>query len=372
MKKSIAISVCLLGAAGIYWFAQAGEMEPPGPPAPTMVTLQEIYDKLDECTGGGLCGVPKTGQKGCWDRFGNPIDCDGTGQDGEYQAGVSVDPRFAGNGDGTVTDNLTGLIWLRDANCFGQRNWANALSDANGLQDGSCGLTDGSVAGDWRLPNIRELQTLFDHSQHDPALPLGYPFSGVQTNLYWSSTSDASFPANARHAWFLNGGGGDFPKTAATVSVWPVRDAPGGERRHGARRPFAPAGDLDPPGPPAPTMVTLQQIYDKVDECTGGGMCGVPKTGQTGCWDLSGDPIDCAGTGQDGEYQTGVSADPRFTDNDDGTVTDNLTGFVVRQRIEHFVSSVNLFIRLDVTMGVSRFQRSPSWPFVFQSSGLPM
>jgi hypothetical protein len=36
MKKSIAISVCLLGAAGIYWFAQAGEMEPPGPPAPTM------------------------------------------------------------------------------------------------------------------------------------------------------------------------------------------------------------------------------------------------------------------------------------------------------------------------------------------------
>jgi hypothetical protein len=283
-----------------------------------------------------------------------------------------VDPRFAGNGDGTVTDNLTGLIWLRDANCFGQRNWANALSDANGLQDGSCGLTDGSVAGDWRLPNIRELQTLFDHSQHDPALPLGYPFSGVQTNLYWSSTSDASFPANARHAWFLNGGGGDFPKTAATVSVWPVRDAPGGERRHGARRPFAPAGDLDPPGPPAPTMVTLQQIYDKVDECTGGGMCGVPKTGQTGCWDLSGDPIDCAGTGQDGEYQAGVSADPRFTDNDDGTVTDNLTGFVVRQRIEHFVSSVNLFIRLDVTMGVSRFQRSPSWPFVFQSSGLPM
>ena len=125
-----------------------------------MVTLQEIYDKLDDARGGPM-RVAEDRPDGCWDAL-EPIDCAGTGQDGEYQAGVSVDPRFTDNGDGTVTDNLTGLIWLKDADCFGSRNWTNALSDANTLADGSCGLTDGSVAGDWRLPNVRELQSLID------------------------------------------------------------------------------------------------------------------------------------------------------------------------------------------------------------------
>ena len=45
-------------------------------------------------------------------------------------------PRFTDNSDGTVTDNLTGLIWLKDANCFGDRTWISALSDANGLASG--------------------------------------------------------------------------------------------------------------------------------------------------------------------------------------------------------------------------------------------
>ena len=43
--------------------------------------------------------VPQTGQMECWDANGNLIDCYGTGQDGEYQMGVSVDPRFTDNGD---------------------------------------------------------------------------------------------------------------------------------------------------------------------------------------------------------------------------------------------------------------------------------
>ena len=99
--------------------------------------------------------VEKTGQTGCWDASGTSETCAGTGQDGELQKGVSwPDPRFTDNGDGTVTDNLTGLIWLKNANCFGQRTWANALSDCNNLASGSCGLTDGSSAGDWSLPNV--------------------------------------------------------------------------------------------------------------------------------------------------------------------------------------------------------------------------
>jgi hypothetical protein len=221
-KKSVAMMLCLLGVAGVYWIAQAGNLEPPGPPTSTMVTLQEIYDKLDECAGGGLCGVPKTGQTGCWDTDGNPLDCAGTGQDGEYQVGVSLERRFTDNGDGTVTDNLTGLIWLQDANCFGVRVWANALSDANTLADGSCGLTDGSVAGDWRMSNVRELPSLVDYGRLNPALPLGHPFFGVQSNFYWTSTSNRH---STTSAWFVSlfyGYVGYNGKSYAYY-VWPVR-----------------------------------------------------------------------------------------------------------------------------------------------------
>ena len=136
--------------------------------------------------------------------------------------GFSVDPRFTDNGDGTVRDNLTGLIWLKDAGCFGLRNWTSALSDANGLTDGSCGLTDGSVVGDWRLPNLRELQSLIDFGQFQPALPPGHPFSGVQSGLYWSSTAFADNPGGAWYVNLYHGYVGYDGKTY-TRYVWPVR-----------------------------------------------------------------------------------------------------------------------------------------------------
>jgi len=137
VRKTTGFLIVLAMSIAVFVLTEAGDVEPPGPPAPTMVTLQQIYDKLNECVVGGRCRIPKTGQTGCWDEQGDPVDCVGTGQDGEYQAGVSVDPKFTDNGDGTVTDNLTGLIWLRDANCFGLTNWTSALSDANTLADGS-------------------------------------------------------------------------------------------------------------------------------------------------------------------------------------------------------------------------------------------
>ena len=102
--------------------------------------------------------VGKSGQKKCYDADGDEIDCSGTGQDGEYQKGITwPNPRFADNGNGTVTDNLTGLVWLKNANCAsffsgdstGQnaRDWTDALTAANSLATGYCGLTDGSAAG---------------------------------------------------------------------------------------------------------------------------------------------------------------------------------------------------------------------------------
>lgn len=66
--------------------------------------------------------MPQAGQESCWDEYGAPLgDCEGTGQDGEFQMGVdwSADGRFTENSPGTVTDTLTGLIWLKKTNCIG-------------------------------------------------------------------------------------------------------------------------------------------------------------------------------------------------------------------------------------------------------------
>lgn len=73
---------------------------------------------------------------------------------------TSAATRFTDNGNGTVTDSITGLIWLKNANCFNLQVWNAALSLANGLANGTCSLTDGSTAGQWRLPNRSELQSL--------------------------------------------------------------------------------------------------------------------------------------------------------------------------------------------------------------------
>ena len=101
--------------------------------------------------------VPKTGQTTSY----------ATGDDGDYEKGVaSPSPRFIDKGDGTVIDNLTGLMWAKNANLFGQRTWNNALSDANNL---SLGTVCGIPYTDWRLPNRFELESLLDHENFGPA-----------------------------------------------------------------------------------------------------------------------------------------------------------------------------------------------------------
>ncbi len=124
---------------------------------------------------------------------------------------------------GVATDTLTGLIWLENANCFGMRDWATALSDANGLATGSCGLTDGSSAGDWRLPNVREMQSLIDYGEYNPALTDYHnPFTGFESDYYWSSTTTAS---STIFAWYVGLGEGrvDYDNKVLQLYVWPVR-----------------------------------------------------------------------------------------------------------------------------------------------------
>ena len=163
--------------------------------------------------------VPKTGQ----------ITQYAVGDDGNYQAGVaSPEPRFTDNEDGTVTDNLTGLIWLKDANLAEGEvpTLQEALNFVSNMNDGegTFGYTD------WRLPNMRELFSLIDCGAKSPALSSGHPFENVQWSsnnlwMYWSSTT---YTGNTSHVWcmymrygrlgFCNKGG----DTQITY-LWPVR-----------------------------------------------------------------------------------------------------------------------------------------------------
>jgi len=166
-----------------------------------------------KAVGSSSAGVPRTGQTISY----------GTRDDGALQKGVAwPNPRFTDNANGTVTDNLTGLIWLKNANAFGIKNWTTALTDCNTLAANGTTLTDGSVAGDWRLPNKRELFSLIDDSNYNPTLPTGHPFTGVQSVFYLSSTTYALHTENAWSVDLIFGYVSYVVKTTP-YSVWPVR-----------------------------------------------------------------------------------------------------------------------------------------------------
>jgi hypothetical protein len=146
------------------------------------------------------------------------------GEDGDLQKGVPWPaPRFTDNGNGTITDNVTKLIWLKNANAFGTRTWEQALADCNSLATGQAGLTDGSQAGDWRLPNMTEMCSVMDFSMYDPSLPSGHPFTGVQSSDYWVSTTYANNTGNAWVVSMLNGGTHYGNAKSASRPIWPVR-----------------------------------------------------------------------------------------------------------------------------------------------------
>jgi hypothetical protein len=210
-KQAGIVSMVLVMVSVFSSWAIAGDLEPTADPAPTMHSLEDIYNLVANI---GTAPVEKTGQTSSYE----------TGDDGDLEEGIAwPSPRFIDNGDGTVTDNLTGLIWLQNANRFGERTWAEALDDCNNLADDGVNLTDGSTAGDWRLPNIKELRSLIDFGRYYPALPTGHPFSGVQSAIYWSSTTGAY---HTDYAWYVSMYYGMVDHRENKTSpnyVWPVR-----------------------------------------------------------------------------------------------------------------------------------------------------
>jgi len=84
-----------------------------------------------------------------------------------------------------------------------QPHGPNAVTEVTQLADGACGLSDGSTAGKWRLPNLNELESLIDVSASDPALSIGNPFINVSNGVYWTSTSYFGGEGGSPKAWTI-------------------------------------------------------------------------------------------------------------------------------------------------------------------------
>jgi len=244
----------------------------------------------------GVIDLPQTGQTKCYDSYGTEIACVGTGQDGEIQAGdAGPVPRFTDNGDGTISDNLSGLMWLKDLNCLqsnypgvdndlvagdGAVTWQHSLDFVAGINTGAYSNC-GAGYTDWRLPNINEFSTLFLYKSTATSLIsflIEAGFQNVSTIRHWSSTNKGA------QALLYN----SHDQTSSVKSAYHL---------------IVPVRTINAPK--------------------------IPKTGQISCYDSTGILISCTGTGQDGEVQSGVEwPTPRFANNGDGTINDNLTGLM--------------------------------------------
>ena len=122
----------------------------------------------------------------------------------------TVGQRFVVSTDGTeVCDNTTGLIWDQMPDSV-SRPWQDAVDHCP------------TLGGGYRLPFVKELNSLVDYSQITPALPVGHPFSNVQLANYWSATTSAGTPTSAWVVGFASGIVLDGGKSSNTP-VWCVR-----------------------------------------------------------------------------------------------------------------------------------------------------
>jgi len=203
-------------------------------------------------------GVIRTDQIRCYNEDGNPMDCAGSGQDGEMRFGVKwPSPRFEAHRD-VVIDRLSGLMWTRDAE-VGQfpQTWSEAHEFIEGMnREKALGYRD------WRLPERRELFSLVSHDRIDPAVPAGAPFENVFSGYYWTATTCSRLNDQA---WYIHLGGGRLQRGMkhGSYMVWPVRrqskeNAPAAAA--GCRRQDASEGRS---GPAPRYAAAADTIYDR-------------------------------------------------------------------------------------------------------------
>lgn len=183
----VAAVFALLFAASMAGIVQGGALDPPGAPASTMKSLDDIpgsWSRQLSATGG--CDSPR-------------FDC-----------------VF---GDLAVLDRETGLVWERTPAAT-TGNWSNAMETCSEL------AVNGRLG--WRLPTMAEVNSLLVLDAVDD-LPDGHPFTLTPGLVYWSSTT---VPPGATTAWGYaigqNGAVTNFAQTITTPSHWCVRGGQGG------------------------------------------------------------------------------------------------------------------------------------------------
>jgi len=200
--------------------------------------------------------------------------------DGDIEAGIAwPEQRFLDNGDGTVTDTLTGLMWLKDGGCLNKKKWNDALitiveMNANPGRYSCTGYS--ANYRDWRLPNVRELDSLIHYGEPDSSAWLNtIGFTNMKGSYYWSSTTNSG------------------ATQAGVVNLYTGIET---------------------------TVLKSKKTYAlAVRSVTQGNLYEIPMTGQTMSYAF----------GDDGDIEAGTAwPEQRFLDNGDGTVTDTLTGLM--------------------------------------------
>lgn len=159
------------------------------------------------------CGhFPASGQTTAHlaDKLGNTLAT--VPDDGTVQAGKTL--KYKDNGDRTITDQVTGLIWEKKCensatcptndlhNVFRSFQWSNFGAET--IWDWLDDLNAANFAGhdDWRIPNVKELQSIVDYEEADPSID---PVFGPTFGMYWSSTTTSV--SSTGHAWGVGFGG---------------------------------------------------------------------------------------------------------------------------------------------------------------------
>lgn len=162
--------------------------------------------------------------------------------------------RYVDCGNGTVTDTVTQLIWLKEATCPdlpglgtpARGNWPTAMAAVAALGEPMCGLSDGSQPGDWRLPTRDEWEATIARAVvlgclvaggNEPSLTNDAgtaclkvgptSFTGIDNSDFWSSNiRDLFVSAAAYGASVWHGEVDPYTKSSVSPSAWPVRRAP--------------------------------------------------------------------------------------------------------------------------------------------------
>ena len=227
------------------------------------------------------------------------------GDDGDLKTGIPIPAtRFTDNSDGSVTDIFTGLMWVKDGNLISTRNPSFDQDRTPGDGDidwkTACEyvalLNNDNYLGhnDWRVPNMVELRSMVNLGLPDTALPSNHPFFNLK-DLYWSSTSSEEM------------------RSLATCVLL--------KEHYAHSNIINPAGETENFAKDPDFQGTEYWKYYLIPVRSSGspGQIMNPMTGQHYTFF----------PGDDGDLKEGTTwPTPRLVDNNDGTVTDRLTGLM--------------------------------------------